>query len=78
MRVTAHIPDTIANNIKILAENEGKSVSALIAESLQSYLAEKKRKSLGMKILDLAGKTAVSPDTLQDLERSREDGHDRS
>jgi len=78
MRVTAHIPDAIAKNIKDLAENEGKSVSALIAESLQSYMAEKKRKSLGMKVLNLAGKTAVAPDTLQDLERSREDSHDRS
>ncbi len=61
MRITTHIPDQIAREAKILAENEKKSVSSIIAEALAYYINKKRRKKLGKKVLEMAGKVKVSP-----------------
>lgn len=49
MRITAHIPDNIAKDVKRFADNEKMSVSAVIAEALQYYVYEKKRWKPGKK-----------------------------
>lgn len=77
MRITAHIPDPIARDVKILAENEKKSVSSIIAEALAFYITEKRKKKLGRKLLEMAGKVKVSPDIHKELERGRMDFNDR-
>ncbi len=61
MRITTHIPDQIAREAKILAENEKKSVSSIIAEALAYYITEKRKRKLGKKVLEMAGKVKVSP-----------------
>jgi len=76
MRITTHIPDPIARDAKILAENEKKSVSSIIAEALAYYITEKRKKTLGRKILEMAGKVKVSPDIHKELERGRMDSDD--
>lgn len=76
MRVTVHIPENVSNEIKKTAEKEKKSVSSFIAEAVQYYITEKRRKELGLKVLALAGKTKISGDALKHLEEGREE-HDR-
>lgn len=78
MRITTHIPDPIAKDVKILAENEKKSVSSIIAEALAYYITEKRKKALGRRILEMAGKVKVSPDIHKELERGRMDFDDRT
>lgn len=78
MRITTHIPDPLARDAKIMAENEKKSVSSIIAEALSYYITEKKKKRLGRKVLEIAGKVRVSPEVHKELERGRMDSDDRA
>jgi metal-responsive CopG/Arc/MetJ family transcriptional regulator len=78
MRITTHIPDPIARDAKMIAENEKKSVSSLMAEALQYYITEKRKKRLGRKVLELVGKVKVSPELYRELEAGRKDGNDRT
>jgi len=78
MRITTHIPDPLARDAKIMAENEKKSVSSIIAEALAYYLTEKRKKKLGRKVLEMAGKVRVSPEVYKELERGRMDSNDRT
>jgi metal-responsive CopG/Arc/MetJ family transcriptional regulator len=78
MRITTHIPDPLARDAKIMAENEKKSVSSIIAEALTYYITEKRKKKLGRKVLEIAGKARVSPDVHKELERGRMDFNDRT
>ena len=77
MRVTVHIPERVNNEIKRSAEKEKKSVSSFIAEAVQYYIREKKRREIGLRVLDLAGKVKISGDALRHMEEGR-DEHDRS
>ena len=78
MRITTHIPDPLARDARIMAENEKKSVSSIIAEALAYYITEKRKKKLGRKVLEIAGKVRVSPEVYKELERGRMDSNDRT
>ena len=78
MRITTHIPDPLARDAKIMAENEKKSVSSIIAEALTYYITEKRKKKLGRKVLEIAGKVRVSPEAHKELERGRMGSNDRT
>lgn len=78
MRITTHIPDTLARDTKIMAENEKKSVSSIIAEALTHYITEKRKRKLGRRVLEIAGKVRVSPEVHKELERGRMDFNDRA
>ena len=78
MRITTHLPDPLARDAKIMAENEKKSVSSIIAEALAYYITEKRKKKLGRKVLEIAGKVRVSPEVHKELERGRMDSNDRT
>ncbi|MBM4276756.1 MAG: hypothetical protein FJ130_02600 [Deltaproteobacteria bacterium] len=78
MRITTHIPDPIARDAKIMAENEKKSVSSIIAEALAYYINEKRKKKLGRKVLEMAGNVRVSAEVYKELERGRMDSNDRT
>lgn len=78
MRITTHIPDPLARDAKMMAENEKKSVSSIIAEALAYYITEKRKKKLGRKVLEMVGKVQVSPDIHKELERGRMDLGDRT
>ena len=78
MRITTHIPDPLARDAKIMAENEKKSVSSIIAEALTYYITEKRKKKLGRKVLEVAGKVRVSPEVHKELERGRMGSNDRT
>ena len=60
MRITVNIPDSLNENLKREASNRGVSVSRLASEALSHYLLDSRRKALGRKVLELAGKTRVS------------------
>ena len=77
MRVTVHIPERVNNEIKRTAEKERKSVSSFIAEAVQYYIREKKRREIGSRVLDLAGKVKISGDALRHIEEGRNE-RDRS
>jgi hypothetical protein len=78
MRITTHVPDQIARDAKIMAENENKSVSSIVSEAIAYYIAEKRKKRLGRKVLEIAGKARVSPDVHKELEKGRMDSNDRT
>jgi metal-responsive CopG/Arc/MetJ family transcriptional regulator len=78
MRITTHIPDPLARDAKIMAENEKKSVSSIIAEALAYYIIEKRKRKLGRKVLEIAGKARISPEVHKELERGRMDFDDRT
>jgi antitoxin VapB len=71
MRLTVHLPDDLARLLKQAALNEGKSMSALTAEALDFYLRERRRRALGLKVLERAGKAPVDPKALEALEEGR-------
>jgi len=78
MRITTHIPDQIARDAKTMAENEKKSVSSIIAEAVTYYIAEKRKKRLGRKVLEMVGKVRISSDVHKELEKGRMDSNDRT
>ena len=78
MRITTHIPDPLARDAKMMAQNEKKSVSSIIAEALSYYITEKKKRKLGRAVLKIAGKARVSPEVYKELERGRMDSDDRA
>jgi len=69
MRLTVHLPDDLARLLKQTALNEGKSMSALTAEALALYLRERRRRALGFKVLERAGKAQVDPKALAEDRR---------
>ncbi|ODS33591.1 MAG: hypothetical protein SCARUB_01254 [Candidatus Scalindua rubra] len=71
MRVTVHIPDKLEKEIKKASKNESRSVSSLISEATEFYLKEKRKKKIGKKVLELAGKVKVAPDALEELHSGR-------
>ena len=63
--------------IRRTAEKERKSVSSFIAEAVQYYIREKKRREIGLRVLDLAGRVRISGDALRHIEKGRGDLHNR-
>jgi len=73
MRITVNIPDSLDENLKREASNRGVSVSRLGSEALRHYLLDSRRKALGRKVLELAGKTRVSEQVDSILDEGRRD-----
>ena len=73
MRVTVHIPDDLGPKLKLAANNEGLSISAFTAKALESYLALRRKKAAGSRLLDLIRSDSVTTDALEELERGRID-----
>jgi metal-responsive CopG/Arc/MetJ family transcriptional regulator len=77
MRITVHVPERVGKEVQRLAENEKKSVSSVVAQSIEFFINEKKRRHLGEQVLKLAGETKIADDIFDELHRERVD-HDRS
>ena len=45
MRITVHIPDNLAESLKMAALNEGLSMSAMTARALTVFLKEKRKQA---------------------------------
>ncbi len=73
MRITVHIPDNLAESLKMTALNEGLSMSAMTARALAVFLKEKRKQDTARRIYSLIGPDAVSQDALESLERDRND-----
>ncbi|HDG98560.1 MAG TPA: ribbon-helix-helix protein, CopG family [Desulfobacterales bacterium] len=73
MRITVHLPDKLAAEIRALAQSEGVSVSRFMAKSLQQYIRENRKRKHAQRILALAGKAKVSENALELLEKGRRD-----
>jgi antitoxin VapB len=71
MRITVHLPENLGEQIKMLARDEGVSVSRFVAKSLEQYLVENRRRKHAQKILNLAGRVRVSDEALKTLEEGR-------
>ncbi len=78
MRITVHIPDSLAEKAKAFAGSERSSVSSLMAQALEHFLLERRKKALGRKVLDLVGKGCVSNRALRQLHHDRSDDEYRS
>ncbi len=73
MRVTVHIPDDLGPKLKLAANNEGLSISAFTAKALESYLALRRKKAAGSRLLGLIRSDSVTTDAWEELERGRID-----
>ena len=73
MRITVNIPDNLNDNLRREAHNRGISISRLVGEALSQYLLDARRKALGRKVLDLAGRAYVAEDVDAVLEEGRRD-----
>ena len=72
-RVTVSIPNKLEGELKKFAKNQKESVSKIMAEAIEHYLNELKRRQLGNKVLDLVGKENVSSNAIKELEAGRID-----
>jgi hypothetical protein len=77
MRITVHVSENIGKEVQRLAESEKKSVSSVVARSIEFFIDEKRRRQLGERVLQLAGKAKVANDIFDELHRGRVDD-DRS
>ncbi|MBW1999539.1 MAG: ribbon-helix-helix protein, CopG family [Deltaproteobacteria bacterium] len=73
MRITIHLPDKLAEEVRAFARSEGISTSRFIATGLEKYLMESRKRKHAERILNLAGKVEVSDNALELLEESRRD-----
>ena len=73
MRLTVHLPDKTAKEVKALAKDQGLSVSSFVAKGLEHYINETRKKKHAEKILKLVGKVHVSDDALELLDGGRLD-----
>lgn len=73
MRLTVHLPDELARLLRQAAKNENRSMSAITAEAVALYLQEKKRKALGLAVLNRTGQASVDPRALEVLDEGRAD-----
>jgi antitoxin VapB len=73
MRITVNIPDEVGENLKRAAQNQGTSISGLVASAVEHYLVVERRRALGYKLLDLAGKGVLSADVDRLIEEGRRD-----
>lgn len=73
MRITVHIPDNLAESLKMAALNEGLSMSAMTARALTVFLKEKRKQDTARRMHALIGPDAVSKDALEYLEKERND-----
>jgi metal-responsive CopG/Arc/MetJ family transcriptional regulator len=73
MRITINVPDKLSENLKRAAANRGISVSSLVTEAVEHYLIIQRRRSLGEKVLALAGKVHVAEDIYDQIEEGRKD-----
>ena len=71
MRITVHIPDNLAESLKMAALNEGLSISAMTARALTVFLKEKRKQANAQRMYALIGSDAVSQDALEYLDRER-------
>ncbi|HDM32230.1 MAG TPA: CopG family transcriptional regulator [Deltaproteobacteria bacterium] len=76
MRLTVHIDDNLADLLKRTAMEGHQSVSSLVAQAVEYYLVQKRRKELGGRVLEIVGKAYVSSDALELIEKGR--GSDRT
>lgn len=77
MRITVHVPDKVGKEARRLAENEKKSLSSVVAQSIALFINDKKRRKAGERVLRLAGNTRVADDAFDGLSRERKED-DRS
>ena len=69
MRLTVHFPDLLEREIKAAAKKEKKSISSFVAEAVNFYIKEARKKRFGEKVLQLKAK--ISPDILETLHSDR-------
>ncbi len=72
-RVTISIDRRLAEELKSLAKKEGVSLSKLIAESLEEFLIERKKKEAGRKLLGIKLTKEEAQEALEELSRIRKE-----
>lgn len=73
MRITINLPEKLGDSLKRAALQERVSVSRLVTGAVEDFLLEKRRRNLGKKVLDLVGRSLVTPEALDLLAAGRED-----
>jgi hypothetical protein len=71
MRLTVHLPENTEKNLKNYAANHHKSVSSIVAESIDFYIQQQKRTRAVQTVRDMIGTAKVKKDALDDLHSAR-------
>jgi hypothetical protein len=77
MRLTVHIPNNTEKDLRTYAANQHKSLSSIVADSIDFYIKETKKRAAMQSIKGMIGKVRISKDALKDIHAMRVD-HDRS
>jgi hypothetical protein len=77
MRLIVHIPSNPEKDLKSYAANQHKSLSSPVADSVEFYIKETKKKAAMQSIKGMIGKVKISKNALKDIDTMRLD-HDRS
>lgn len=72
MRLTVHIPESTEKNLKSYAANHHKSVSSIVAESIDFYIQQQKKARAVQTVRDMIGMINVKKEALDDLHAARE------
>ena len=64
MRVTVNVPDRVATDLKIHADQERKSVSSLVTEFIERGIKDKKKRAAKSNILKMIGKVKVDKNAI--------------
>jgi hypothetical protein len=71
MRVTVNVPDRVATDLKIHADQERKSVSSLVTEFIEHGIKDKKKRTAKNNILHMIGTVKVDNNALKMLDQMR-------
>jgi hypothetical protein len=77
MRLTVHIPNNTEKDLKTYAANQHRSLSSIVADSIEFYIKETKKKAAMQSIKGMIGKVKISKNALKDIDTMRLD-YDRS
>ena len=77
MRLTVHIPEKTEKDLKTYANNKRKSLSSIVADCIDFYLRENKKKVAIQNIRGMIGKVKISKNALKEVDDIRLD-HGRS
>ncbi len=73
MRITVHVPNTLAEDIRRAAASERKSISRFVADAIQWYIREVRKRRSIERVLRIAGSAEVAEDVLEALQNARGD-----
>jgi predicted transcriptional regulator len=79
MRITVNVPDRLEKSVRQAATRRKRSVSSLVTEAIEQYLARQNRRAAADRVLARISGQGVAADALDQLRKLRDqDRNDRA